>query len=159
MRDFEYLTPSTVNEVLDILDRKRDEVRVIAGGTSIVPMLKQRLLAADTLVSLQHVKDLKGIRFATDGLHLGATTTHREVEISAQVKKEYPLIAESYSKVATVKIRNSATVAGQLVQADPSQDGAPCHIAMNSKINIISKGSKRTVPVEDFFADYYQAKL
>ncbi len=159
MRDFEYLTPNTLNEVLNILDSKRDEVRVVAGGTSIVPMLKQRLLAADTLVSLQNVKDLKGIRFATDGLHLGATTTHREVEISAQVKKEYPLIAESYSKVATVKIRNSATVAGQLVQADPSQDGAPCHIAMNSRINIISKGSKRTVPVEEFFADYYQAKL
>ena len=159
MRDFEFLTPSTLKEVLDILDSKRDEVRVVAGGTSIVPMLKQRLLAADILVSLQNVKELKGIRLATDGLHLGATTTHRDVEISDQVKKEYPLIAESYSKVATVKIRNSATVAGQLVQADPSQDGAPCHIAMGSKINIVSKSSKRTVPVEEFFADYYLAKL
>lgn len=141
---------------LALLDKHQDDGRPVAGGTALVLLLKQSLLDADHIVSLEKVPGLSGIHAEADGLHIGALTTHREVETSAEVRKAAPLLADVYGQVATVRIRNAATVGGGLAHADPAQDPPAALIALNAKVTLTSKAGQRTVPVSELFIDYYE---
>ena len=156
MRDFFFHTPANLEDTLALLDKHQDDGRPVAGGTALVLLLKQSLLDADHIVSLEKVPGLSGIHAEADGLHIGALTTHREVETSAEVRKAAPLLADVYSQVATVRIRNAATVGGGLAHADPAQDPPAALIALNAKVTLTSKAGQRTVPVSELFIDYYE---
>ena len=114
MRDFYFHTPNTLDEALTLLEEHQDDGRPMAGGTALVVLMKQSLLDADHLISLAKVPGLSGIRLEADGLHIGALTHHREVEMSDVVRQFAPLLADVYHHVATVRIRNVATVGGGL---------------------------------------------
>ena len=120
MQDFFFHAPETLEEVFSLFQEYGENARPIAGGTALVVMMKQFLVQADHLVSLQRVNDLRSIVAEDGDLHIGALVTHREVEISELVRERAPLVADVYSRVATVRIRNVATVGGGLAHADPS---------------------------------------
>ncbi len=121
--------------------------------------MKQSLLTSDHLVSLERIPDMSGIRSEADGLHIGALTRHRDVETSDLVKRQAPLLAEVYGHVATVRIRNSATVGGGLAHADPAQDPPAALICLNASVRLVSRGGERVVPVEELFSGYYETVI
>lgn len=159
MRDFYFHTPATLDEALDLLEEHQDDGRPIAGGTALVVMMKQSLLDADHLINLARVPGLSGIRAEADGLHIGALTLHRDVEMSALVKQHAGLLAEVYGHVATVRIRNVATVGGGIAHADPSQDPPPGLIALDAQVKLQSKDGERIVPINELFVDYYETSI
>jgi carbon-monoxide dehydrogenase medium subunit len=159
MRDFYFYTPKTLDEALELLDEHQDDGRPMAGGTALVVLMKQSLLDADHLISLARVPGLSGIRLDSDGLHIGALTHHRDVETSPLVKQHAPLLADVYHHVATVRIRNVATVGGGIAHADPAQDPPPGLIALDAKVKLQSKDGERTLPITDMFVDYYETAI
>ena len=159
MRDFIYHAPTSLDEALSLLEQYGEDARPIAGGTAMVNLLKQNLVFADHLVGLGKVPGLSGISRSNGDLRIGALTKHREVERSADVAAATPLLAEAYSRVATVRIRNMATVGGGLTHADPAQDPPPALMALGARVVLASSGGTRELPVEDLFVDYYETAL
>ena len=159
MRDFIYHAPTSLEEALSLLDQYGEDARPIAGGTAMVNLLKQNLVYADHLVGLSKVPGLRGITRSNGDLRIGALTKHREVERSAEVSEAAPLLQEAYSRVATVRIRNMATVGGGLTHADPAQDPPPALIALGARVVLASSGGTRELPIEDLFVDYYETAL
>ncbi len=159
MRDFIYHAPTSLDEALSLLDQYGEDARPIAGGTAMVNLLKQNLVYADHLVGLGGVPGLRGITRSNGDLRIGALTKHREVERSVDVALAAPLLAEAYSRVATVRIRNMATVGGGLSHADPAQDPPPALMALGARVVLASSGGTRELPIEDLFVDYYETAL
>ncbi len=159
MRDFYFHTPRTLDEALSLLEEHQEDGRPMAGGTALIVLMKQSLVEADHLISLARVPGLSGIRAEADGLHIGALTRHREVETSPLVKQHAPLLTDVYSSVATIRIRNVATVGGGIAHADPAQDPPPGLIALDAKIRLISKSGERTLSINDVFQDYYETAI
>jgi carbon-monoxide dehydrogenase medium subunit len=159
MRDFYFHSPRTLDEALSLLDEHQEEGRPMAGGTALVVLMKQSLVDADHLISLARVPGLDGIRNESDGLHIGALTRHRDVETSSVVKQHAALLADVYRHVATVRIRNVATVGGGIAHADPAQDPPPGLIALDARIKLVSKSGERTLPITDVFQDYYETAI
>jgi carbon-monoxide dehydrogenase medium subunit len=159
MQDFFFHAPETLEEVFSLFQEYGENARPIAGGTALVVMMKQSLVQADHLVSLQRVNDLRSIVAGDGDLHIGALVTHREVEISELVRERVPLVADVYSRVATVRIRNVATVGGGLAHADPSQDPPPGLIASDARVRLLSSQGERVIPVEELFRDYYESSI
>jgi carbon-monoxide dehydrogenase medium subunit len=159
MRDFYFHQPTSLDEALAMLDEHQEDGRPMAGGTALVVLMKQSLVDADHLISIDRVPGLSGIRAEADGLHIGALTHHRDVETSALVKQHAPLLARAYSQVATVRIRNVATVGGGLAHADPAQDPPPALMVLGASVKLVSRSGERTVPVTDLFTDYYETVI
>ena len=159
MNAFDYRAPRTVDEALAILGEHGEEARVIAGGTALVTMMRQRLVRPGCLVSLRDVAGLPGIEADNGGLRLGALVTHRAVETSPLVRERIPVLAETFRRVATVRIRHMATVGGMLAHADPNQDPPVTLSALGAQIEIRGAGGARELPVDQFFRDYYESAL
>jgi carbon-monoxide dehydrogenase medium subunit len=156
MQPFEYREPATVDEALDLLSQRGEDAKVIAGGTALVIMLKQRLLAPPCLVSLRRIGALRGARVSGESLHLGALETHRAIETSPLVNAIHATMAQTYGHVATIRVRNMATVGGSLAHADPSQDPPVTLMALNGRVRLLARSGSREVPLEEFFKDYYE---
>ena len=152
---FKWHTPSRLEEAHALLDEHGDGANLIAGGTGLVIMMKQRLVQPEHLVSLYGISDLHGIQLEDGHLRLGAVATHRQVETSDLVRERAPLLAEAFGHVATVRIREMATVGGGLAQADPAEDTPPALMALDASVRLTSSQGDRTVPLEGFFEDYY----
>jgi carbon-monoxide dehydrogenase medium subunit len=159
MRDFAFYAPASLGEALSILDRHGDNARPIAGGTALVNFLKQGLLTTEHLVSLESIPGLAEITEDADGLHIGALARHRDVEISPLVRHKAPLLADVYSRVATVRIRNVATVGGGLAHADPAQDPPLGFLVLDARVRLVSSAGERIVPVRELFEDYYETAI
>lgn len=159
MIPFEYRTPKTLKEVHQELKEFGTDAKLIAGGTALVIMMKQRLVRPSCLISLRSVRGLNGIAQKDGGLRIGGLSTHREVETSSLVRRQVPLLAETYRHVATIRVRNIATVGGGLAHADPNQDPPPTLIALGATVKASSANSSRVIPLEGFFTDYYETVL
>jgi carbon-monoxide dehydrogenase medium subunit len=156
---FEYRSPRTLDEALALLKARGDDARVIAGGTALVTMMRQRLVRPECVVSLRDVAGLGGIEAQKSEIRLGALTTHREAEVSPLVNERLPVLAQTYRHVATVRIRHMATVGGSLAHADPNQDPPVTLMALEAKVQVRRADSQREVPVSVFFRDYYETVL
>jgi aerobic carbon-monoxide dehydrogenase medium subunit len=156
MNPFEFRQPDTLEEALTLLHDLGEDARAIAGGTALVIMLKQRLVMPDCLISLQKLRGLDHINAANGEIRLGALTTHRTVERSPVVRARIPSLAETYGRVATIRIRNVATVGGALAHADPNQDPPVILMALDARVQLTSAAGSRQVGVEEFFTDYYE---
>lgn len=159
MNDFQYHAPRTLEEALGLLEEHGDEARIIAGGTALMLFMKQRLVQPGHLVGLHRVPGLDGISSTEEGVHIGAMCTHRTVETSPVLRELVPLLGETYRHVATPRIRNMATVGGGLVHADPNLDPPPSLIALGATVVLASSSGQRTLPVEEFFLDYYETAI
>ncbi|PKB68298.1 MAG: hypothetical protein BZY82_01145 [SAR202 cluster bacterium Io17-Chloro-G3] len=159
MNEFQIHQPGTLQETHTLLDRFGEEARVIAGGTGLVQGMKLRLAQPEHLIALQRVTGLAGIQDSDRGIRIGAMTTHREVELSSLVRERIPFLAETYRHVATVRIRNMATVGGGLAHADPNQDPQPALIALEARVSLASPNGMREVSVEELATGYYETVI
>lgn len=159
MIPFEYRTPKNLKEVSATLKEFGDDAKLIAGGTALVIMMKQRLVRPSCLVSLRSVRGLNGIELKNGGIAIGGLATHREVERSPLIRRRLPMLAETYHHVATLRVRNMATVGGGLAHADPNQDPPPSLIALGATVKATSANGSRVIPLDDFFKDYYETVL
>lgn len=159
MNDFQYHTPQSLAEAFTLLRDFDDDIRIIAGGTALVLFMKQRLAQPGHLLSLQRIPGLDGITANRTGVEIGAMCTHRKAETSPLLQEMMPLLCETYHHVATVRIRNMATVGGGLVHADPNLDPPPSLIALDARVVLVSASGQRTLPVEEFFLDYYETAI
>ena len=159
MIPFEYRTPKSLKEVHATLKEFGSDAKLIAGGTSLVIMMRQRLVRPNCLVSLRSVRGLNSIEINDGGIRVGGLATHREVESSSLLRRRLPLLAETYHHVATVRVRNMATVGGGLAHADPNQDPPPTLIALGATVKVTSADGSRVIPLDDFFTDYYETVL
>src|SRR5499426_3060712 len=159
MIKFDYHEPRTLKKAFDLMERHGEDARVIAGGTSLIIMMRQRLLMPKVVISLARIPKLDRITYNKDGLHIGAGARHRDIELSPAVQKHYPLLQETFRKVAQPRIRNMGTVGGNLAGGDPLTDPGASLIALDAEVTIASRKGYRIIPLEDFFVDYYQTAL
>jgi carbon-monoxide dehydrogenase medium subunit len=155
---FAYEEPAGIEAALQILAQRGDEAKAIAGGTALVNLMKQRLVQPAYVVSLRGIAELGGISRNGD-LHLGALSTHRAIETSPLVREHAPMLSETFRHVASVRIRNIATLGGALAHADPNQDSPPALIALDARIRLRSLRGERELPAERFFTGYYETVL
>jgi aerobic carbon-monoxide dehydrogenase medium subunit len=160
MIKFDYLEPATLNEAFSLLEKHGDDARVIAGGTSLIIWMRQRLLMPKVVIGLGRIPEFDTITFdRQEGLRIGAGARHRDIELSPAVKQHYPLLHETFRKVAQPRIRNMGTIGGNLAGGDPLTDPGASLIALDAELTLASSNATRTVSVEDFFVDYYQTAL
>lgn len=160
MNPYDYHAPTSLQETFDLLHTYGEDAHLMAGGTALVLLLQQGLLQPGHVVGLQKVTDLQGIRRLDDGgLQIRAMATHRQAEKSADVQAYCPALAENFSHVATIRIRNQGTLGGNLAHADPAQDPPPMLIALNGQAVIASREGERRVPLDEFFVDYFETAL
>ena len=160
MIKFDYHEPTTLKKVFSLMEKYGDEARVIAGGTSLIIMMRQRLLTPKVVISLARIPKFQKITYNTkDGLRIGAGARHRDIELSATVQKHYPLLQETFRKVAQPRIRNMGTVGGNLAGGDPLTDPGASLIALDAEVTLSSSKGQRRLPLDEFFIDYYQTAL
>ena len=160
MQDFEYLAAKTVEEACSLLSQYKEEANIIAGGQSLLTLLRQKLISPSYLIDIKGISDLDYIKFdGKDGLRIGALTTHRAIELSPLIKERFSVLAEMEKVVASVQTRNWGTIGGNLCHADPIGDPAPPLIALNARVNIASLRGERIIPLEEFFKDYFTTVL
>jgi carbon-monoxide dehydrogenase medium subunit len=157
---FDYLEPATLAEAFSLLEKHGDGARVIAGGTSLIIWMRQRLLMPKVIISLARIPDLDTITFDPHGgLRIGAAARHRDIELSPAVKQHYPLLHETFRKVAQPRIRNMGTIGGNLAGGDPLTDPGASLMALDAELTLRSGNAARTMSLEEFFVDYYQTAL
>lgn len=154
---FDYHRPTTVAETAGLMADLGEDAELLAGGTSLLTMVKLGLAEPAHVIALGDVTELRGLRPSPDGgLELGATTTIRELELSPLVRDRAPGLAEAAGHVATVRIRNQATVGGHLVHADPNQDLPPMLMVHDAVARITGPAGERSVPVADLFLGFFE---
>jgi carbon-monoxide dehydrogenase medium subunit len=152
VRRFELAVPSSVDECLQILAKRGPDTKVVAGGTDLLPQLKNGVLKPGWVVDLSAVAALRAISEAPDGaLRIGASVTARELELDPRVRSRFPALAESAAMVGSVQVRNLATLGGNLCNAAPSADMAPPLLALDAEAVIAGPSGQRRVPMTSFF--------
>jgi aerobic carbon-monoxide dehydrogenase medium subunit len=132
---------------------------VLAGGQSLIPLMRLRLSFPELLVDIGRIDELRGISDAGDGLHIAATTTLHEVMTDPLVRQHVPLLAEATSTVADPAVRHRGTFGGTLAHADPAGDLPACALALDAVMEIAGPAGRRRVPAAEFFVDYLQTAV
>jgi carbon-monoxide dehydrogenase medium subunit len=148
---FDYHTPGTVREALDLLARHKDDAKLLAGGHSLLPAMKLRLAQPKHLVDLRKISGLSGVKEEGGALVIGAMTTHYAVETSAAVKSKCPVLAQVAGQIGDPMVRNMGTIGGSLAHADPAADYPAAIIALGAEMVAEGPKGKRTIKADDFF--------
>jgi aerobic carbon-monoxide dehydrogenase medium subunit len=162
MAMFDLAEPRTLDETFYLLNHGDPAIRPIGGGTALMLMMKAQIFKPIRLVSLRHLgAPFAGFSLSADGasLRVGAMTTFAELEHSPTVKMHFPVVIKAMQTLANVRVRNVATVGGNLAHGDPHLDLPPVWMALAAEAQIVSKDAERTVPVEDIFAGYYETTI
>ena len=160
MIDFDYIRATTLEEACSLISQYQDTGKILAGGQSLVTMLRQRLIRPEALIDIYGIKELDYLEFnGKDGLRMGALTKHRTLEKSPLIKEKYPVLSELEKSVASVQTRNWGTIGGNICCADPIADPIPALIALGAELKIVSMRGERTVPLENFFLDFFTTVL
>ena len=150
---FEYLGPETIPETLALLNEYGRKAKVLAGGTDLISEMKWGEYKPDHVIALSHVSGLDNIGYdEKEGLKLGAMCKIAQIEKSDVIKRNYPLLSQAASVLASMEIRNRATIGGNLCTAAPSADMPPSLLALEAKAVIATKDGERVLPLEEFFA-------
>jgi carbon-monoxide dehydrogenase medium subunit len=160
MIKFDYCEPASVQDACTLLNEHGEDARLIAGGTALLIFMRMRILNPRVVVTLAKIPDFDAIRFdPKNGLTIGAGARHRDIELHPAVREHYPLLSETFAKVAQPRIRNMATIGGNLCQGDPLTDPGASLLALDADVVLASSKGKRTVPLDEFFIDYYQTAI
>ena len=152
MRQFEYIEPSSIAEIVALLARYGPQARILAGGTDVLTALKEGWERPEWIISLGRIPDLATIWYdEREGLRIGALATVRSVETAPVVRSHYPALAAAAGTLASVQIRNLATVAGNICRASPSADMAPILVALQAEVRLVGPAGERIVPLGSFF--------
>ena len=159
IRSFELLQPRSVDEAIKLLAKHGDDARPIGGGTTLIILMKQRALHYPYLVDLQSVSGLDQISRESDGVRIGALATHRGVELSPPIRQSVPVVAEAFSKIGNVRVRQTASVGGNLAHADYRLDPPPPLLVLGAVVNALGPNGSRSIPIKDFFRGLYETAL
>ncbi|MBI4497518.1 MAG: xanthine dehydrogenase family protein subunit M [Chloroflexi bacterium] len=156
---FDYRRPTTVQEAIALLQQYGDDAKLLAGGHSLLPVMKLRLAEPKVLIDLGRVRDLSGIRQDGNEVVLGAMTTHYDVLSSALLQRLCPLLAETAAHIGDPQVRNRGTIGGSLAHADPGADLPAALIALGATIRAVGPGGERTLAVQDLVVDMLTTSL
>jgi carbon-monoxide dehydrogenase medium subunit len=155
----DYRAPTSLDEALDLLAQHGDDAKVLAGGQSLVPLLKLRLAAPGLVVDIGRIGGLDGVGTQPGGLHIGARTTHADIERAPGLRRTCALLADTAPLVSDPLVRNMGTVGGSVCHADPAGDWASVMLALNAQFTLRSKRGERTVAAADFFQGPFTTAL
>ncbi|TMA95770.1 MAG: 4-hydroxybenzoyl-CoA reductase, partial [Deltaproteobacteria bacterium] len=160
MPNIKLLQPTSLDEAVSLLSEHSDETKIVSGGTALVIMLRNHLIAPATLLSLGRLQELRSIRHEPGtGLRIGALVTIREAEISPIVREKHAVLAQTFAKVGNIRIRNAATVGGNLTEADYASDPPCVLVALRARVKARSVKREREIPLTDFFKGFYETVL
>jgi carbon-monoxide dehydrogenase medium subunit len=156
---FDYVRARSVDEALSLLGEHGEDAKVIAGGHSLLPMMKLRLARPEVLVDVAPIAELRYIRVDGDELAIGALSTHAQVAASDLVRTEAPLVAHSASLVGDPQVRHRGTLGGSLAHADPAADLPMAALAAGATLVVQGPAGRRTVAADDFFIGFFDTAL
>lgn len=156
---FDYVAPSTVDEAVRALSAAGEDAKVLAGGQSLLPVLRMRLAAPSTVVDLGRIAELRGVREDGDHLVIGAMTTHYDVQHDPLIAEHATLLAKATKTVADPQVRHRGTFGGSIAHADPAGDLLAPALAMDAEMVIAGMDGRRTVPAAEFFRDFFTTAL
>lgn len=159
IRSFDLLQPKSLQEAVQLLQRHGDEARVLGGGTTLVILMKQRALHYPYLVDLQSIPGLNDIQREADGVRIGALATHRMVETSPLVRQAFPVLAQAFGHIGNVRVRQTASVGGNLAHADYRLDPPPPLLVLGAEVTAFGPNGSRTIPLKIFFRGMYETVL
>src|SRR6266699_6536711 len=148
---FDYMVAHSVDEAVALLDQHGDEAKILAGGQSLIPLLRFRLARPSILIDINRVAGLEYIQ-ETDGvLHIGAMTREADLDSSSLIRDRYPILLDTSSVVADPVVRNWATVGGNIAHADPANDHPATMVALGAQIVAVGPAGERVISIDDFF--------
>ena len=147
----EYISPTSVKEVLDILRERKGEARIIAGGTDLILDLKEETREVKYLVDITGIGELGRIEWDGDSISVGAAVSHRQVVSSALIQERAPVLAEAALSIGSPQIRNQGTVVGNVVNAQPTADAAVALLALEAQAEVVTRDGKRLMPLEELY--------
>lgn len=156
---FDYVAPKTLDEALALLAEHQDDAKILAGGHSLIPAMKLRLANPQLLIDIGRIRDLSYIREENGQLHIGAMTTHYQLESSARLRDICPLLPECAASIGDVQVRNKGTLGGSLAHADPAADWPAAMLALRADIVAVSGNGERLIKADDFFVDLLTTAL
>jgi aerobic carbon-monoxide dehydrogenase medium subunit len=156
---FEYHRPSTVQEAVALLEQSGGDAKILAGGHSLLPLLKLRLAEPSALIDIGRLPGMTGIQSQGGDLVIGSLTTHAAIASSDAVKQAAPLLAEAANVIGDQQVRNRGTIGGSLAHADPAGDFPAVILALEAQIKALGPGGERTIPASDFFVDMLTSAL
>jgi len=156
---FDYVAPTTVDDAVRALSEAGEDAKVIAGGQSLLPVLRMRLAAPSKLIDLGRIPELRGVREDGDTLVIGAMTTHYEVRRDPLVREHARLLACATDTVADPQVRHRGTLGGSLAHADPAGDLLAPALALDAELVVSGMDGRRTVPAAEFFTDFFETSL
>jgi len=155
---FEYSRATSVDDALNQLAQAGGSAKLIAGGQSLLPLLKLRVASAERLIDIGRLSELRGIRDWNGGISIGALTTYREV-LESPLTAKFPILHDALIDVGDVQVRNRGTIGGSIAHADPASDFPAVAIALNAQIVLRSKSGERTIAAEDFLQGAFQTDI
>jgi carbon-monoxide dehydrogenase medium subunit len=158
-REFEYHAPKTIPDALGLLKQFGDEAKLLAGGHSLLPMMKMRFAQPGHLIDLGRIRELKGIREEGGALHIGAMTTENELIWSALVQQKCPLLVEGARLIGDPQVRYKGTIGGDIAHGDPANDHPALMLALGASFVLKGSGGERVVPADGFFLGTYSTAL
>jgi len=156
---FEYAAPETLEEALRLVERHGDEAKILAGGHSLLPLMRLRLAQPRYIIDIGRLRGMSYIREESGRIAIGALTTHAEIESSELLRAKCPLLAETAAAIGDVQVRNRGTLGGSLAHADPAADYPAALLALDVEIVAASTAGARTIPVNEFFLDMLTTAL
>ena len=148
---FQYHAPATLDEALSLLDDYGPDAKVLAGGQSLIPLMKLQLAAPEHIVDINRIPGLADIREENGHLHIGCLTRESDLDSSGLVRTGYPILHDTTSVIADPLVRNMATVGGNLAHGDPANDHPATMVALGASVVATGSGGERVIPVADFF--------
>ena len=159
IRSFDLLQPRSLPEAVEMLARHGDDARALGGGTTLIILMKQRALYYPYLVDLQTIPGLGEINVESDGVRIGALVTHRRIECSSVIRASFPALANAFEQIGNVRIRQTASVGGNLAHADYRLDPPPVLLVLGAEVSLFGAKGTRTVPLSQFFTGLYETAL
>jgi aerobic carbon-monoxide dehydrogenase medium subunit len=156
---FEYHAPSSLDEAIKLLSSDGGDAKILAGGHSLLPLMKLRLAQPSALVDIGRIPGLSGIKVSGDAVTIGALTTHAEIEASQELEQRLPLLPECAAVIGDLQVRNRGTIGGSLAHADPAGDFPAVILALDAEIKARGPNGERTIKAADFFVDMLTSAL
>jgi aerobic carbon-monoxide dehydrogenase medium subunit len=156
---FEYLQPSNIGEAVALLRQHGEDAKLLAGGQSLVPMMKLRIARPRVLIDIHRISALNYIHEEAEEIRCGAMTRHVQIEESKLIRDNLPILCEAAASIGDAQVRNRGTLGGGLVEADPSGDYGAVVLALNAKLKCIGPRGERVIEAADFFTFAYTTAL
>jgi carbon-monoxide dehydrogenase medium subunit len=156
---FDYVVPRTLSEAVAELVKHGQEGKVLAGGHSLIPLMKLRLSTPSFLVDIGRVPNLNYIREEDGHVAIGALTTHHDIEFSEAIKRKLPMLARAASLIGDPQVRNLGTIGGAAAHADPFGDFPACLVALDAELKVVGSRGERSIAARDFFVDTFTSAL